>query len=224
MDYRRPNAWQVFTGILVILMGVLIVGGGAWMAAMVRDLRVESDARQDAIERLAADYASLYAQAQAEGVDPDAPEPSVVTEVARQGERGDRGEPGFPGAAGPPGPTGFPGAPGAAGLPGAQGVPGVPGPVGPPGPVGQSGPAGPAGEAGAQGEPGATGPAGPPGEMGPAGPQGPEGPTGATGPAGPAGPTCPDGTSLVTTWLQSRENPDIPTTQSWIPATICVAG
>lgn len=220
MEYRRPNAWQVFTAILVLLMVFLVVACGAWMAAMVRELRAESSARQEVIEALAADYARLYAQAQAEGVNPDAPEPSVIAETVQRGDRGDRGdrgEPGYPGAPGPAGPTGLTGdtgAPGPTGPPGPAGAAGPAGSPGPPGPTGEPGAPGPPGEPGAPGAPGA------PGETGPAGPQGPEGPT---GPAGPAGPLCPDGSATTSTWLQTRSNPDMPTTQTWTLATLCVA-
>lgn len=208
MDYRRPNMFQVFTGVLVLLMAALVVGGGAWMATMVRDLRLESDARQEVIDGLAADYAALYAQAQAEGVEPDAPAPAEVAEVIRQGERGEPGATGPRGEQGPTGPMGWAGAPGVAGPAGVQGATGATGPQG------------------------ATGPAGPAGEPGPEGPQGPPGPAGADstvpgpagppGPTGPAGPSCPEGATRTTVSVEIRTDPNDLLSQEWRLVTLCL--
>lgn len=216
---EAPATWpKVGMWVLAALAAVLIVGGGAWMAYTIDDLRAEGQERQAILEQLAADYAALYAEAEAEGVNPSAPDPGKVVpeSVAARGEKGDRGA---PGPVGPQGPRG---------EDGRDGDDGADGKTGPAGPSGAKGPAGAAGAKGDQGEPGATGPQGPagpkgdPGEPGPRGPEGPQGPPGPEGPQGPAG-GCPSGTTLETFWVQSRTDPFNPASQAWRHATLCVA-
>lgn len=216
---RKPNALQVWLGFVVACCTALVVGGGAWMAHTIDGLRTESAARQSAVEELATQYASLYQQAESQGVQPDTPEPSSLPTAGPRGEQGARGEPGAPGPVGPPGMPGMLGPAGPAGAPGLVGERGSTGTPGADGAPGAAGPAGPAGPAGASGEPGPAGPAGPAGDIGPAGPPGPEGPPGATGLAGPA---CADGSSPQQVYVQVRTDPALPTTQEWRPATLCL--
>lgn len=199
---RRPSLVEWWLGFVVLLIAILVVGGGAWMAHTINDLREEGFTRQATIERLAADYADLYAEAQRQGVEPEAPAPE---DVAREAES----------KAGPPGDRGPRGEPGADGTDGAAGDDGEPGEPGAPGPRG------PAGVAGERGIPGDTGPMGPPGPAGVDGAPGPTGPPGPAGAVGPAGAACPDGTTPTTYWVQTRTDPMLPTTQQWRQAAVC---
>lgn len=192
---KRPNLFQVFTGILVVLMSLLVVGGGAWLATMVRDMRVDADRRDAELSALAESLDLANERLEATGEAPvRVPDTSAVS----------------PATPGPQGDMGIPGATGQRGEPGPEGKPGPAGPVGPIGPVGAPGSAGARGSAGDDGDPGAQGepgPAGEPGAPGPAGPAGPQGPSGEAGPAGSPGTpgrgvtdvTCQeDGTWLIT--------------------------
>lgn len=203
---NRDRITPASAALLVVVLGIVatIVGGGTWMATTIDSLRSEGDQRQAVIDQLTTQYADLYAEAQREGLEPSAPEPDEVAQQAEavvgpQGERGPKGEPGAVGDAG------------------RDGEPG------PPGPPGEAGPRGPAGVTGERGIPGDTGPMGPPGLDGAPGPQGPAGPAGPAGPPGPAGATCPDGTTPLDVWVQTRTDPMLPTTQQWRHATICAA-
>lgn len=201
-----------FAGVASWVVLALIVVGLAWLGWFAVGLADRGAARnaliaeqQDTLEELVAQYGDLYEQAIEAGVDPDTPAPTALP-TAVQGARGEVGEQG------------------PAGLRGVDGLPGedstVPGPQGEPGAVGATGSAG---AAGAQGEPGAIGPAGPAGPQGEPGPQGEAGAVGPEGPQGPAG-GCPEGSSLRTTYVQTRSEPIDPFTQAWTLATFCAVG
>lgn len=171
---RRVNPLWMAVTLIALLIVTLIVGGGAWMAHTISQLRDEGFYRQQKIEDLLDQYEDLYEQATKSGADVDVPSPVEV----RHGDPGPRGERGPEGERGPRGP---------------RGVPGPPGEVGPPGPPGAFGPEGERGRAGADGATGATGARGEAGQDGARGPQGERGAQGERGPAGPAGPAGDDG-------------------------------
>ena len=199
MRTERPSWVTVALWIVCAGIVTLIVGGGAWMANTINELRAENAARQATLDLLVRDYADLYRQAQAEGVDPESPTPGEVSQQA-----GPRGEAGPQGPVGPQGPQGLRGETGSTGAPGPAGPTGPTGPPGPAGRDGSTGATGSSGSDGAAGADGATGPAGPPGPVGPAGTPGATGPQGEQGTAGPVGVgiasvTCQDdGTWLIT--------------------------
>lgn len=193
---KRPNVFQVFTAILVLLMAALVVGGGAWLATMVRDLRLESVDREDQIGQLSQAVEEANDRLSAVG---EAPVAVPDTSTPARGEDGDDGQ------AGPQGPKGDMGEPGRQGPAGEPGPPGEVGATGATGARGPSGIDGTQGTQGAQGEPGQPGP-GPSDEQvaaalaafcaannGCAGPQGPQGTTGPAGEPGAPGPACPAG-------------------------------
>jgi hypothetical protein len=183
------------------LIVIAVAVGLAFLFAEVINLnerldraRERSDARQQAIDVLGGDVRTLREQLEAEGIDPDVPDPGE--RVGPTLVPGPAGPLGPRGLAGPEGLEGIPGAPGLTGPPGpegSQGVAGLTGPLGPTGERGEPGVAGPPGEAGPAGPAGDTGPSGPAGEPGATGPQGDPGPTGPAGPAGPQGPQGPAG-------------------------------
>jgi len=163
--HRRPTSSNLITVTLaVILVGILL-----WLLAWARVLAIRDHERQQQIGNLVAQYGQLYEEAQAKGVEPEAPTPSKVEEDAKSsavpGPRGERGERGPIGPIGPAGIQGLVGPPGIPGLPGESIV-------------------GPQGEPGSDGLDGGT----------VVGPQGEPGPAGADSTVpGPAGPTCPPG-------------------------------
>lgn len=204
-----------------VLVQILVIAGLLWG---LNQLQSGTDAR----DRQAVEIAALQAGLDeandrlAEQGQQPVPVPSVGPGTAGQppqvilGERGPAGVQGIQGRTGPPGetgprgplgPRGGEGDPGSDGTAGADGKPGSDGAAGATGPQGEQGPAG------VHGDQGATGPAGAKGETGDAGPQG------ATGPPGPA---CPDGYSPESRYIQTRTDPELPLTEVWQLATICI--
>lgn len=208
---RRPSATILAAVVSGVSVLALIVGGFLIMAASNADLRHTLDDNQAAMAVLVDQYADLYAQAQAEGVNPDAPEPEDVAESLPTPAVGERG-PAGPGPSASEvlfavtaycdsrgncrGPAGSPG-PG-----GAKGEPGEPGPTGQTGADGATGARGPQGE---QGRP-------PTAEeiaaavaayCGTGACTGPKGDTGATGADGP-GPTAEQIASAVATYCSNN--------------------
>lgn len=216
MNERVKEALQLvlFGAVLVAIgVGVLLVLSGQASAARDRADQAE------AIAVLREQYAELYRQATAAGVDPDTPSPAALTETLR-GEPGPAGRDGAPGVDGGQGPVG---PVGPAGTPGEIGPAGPPGPQGTTGPAGPTGAVGPAGAPGAPGEVGPAGPPGPQGDPGPAGPPGETGPAGEPGSTGAAGPTCPEGVTPTSTWVQTRDDVGVPASQRWQLATLCLS-
>lgn len=202
-DGRRPSP----VAILAALLAALAVVGVSWLIIRAEGLATAGDRRQAQITEqqatitdLVDQYAELYAQAQEQGVKPTTPAPQSLPAQTIRGERGERGEQGIKGPVGAVGPAG---------------AAGEPGPTGPPGPVGATG---------AAGSPGARGDTGPQGPAGEQGPQGEPGPVGPPGPPGAAGPTCPEGATPTTVYVQTREDANLPTSQAWRLATLCVVG
>jgi hypothetical protein len=210
---RRPT----LAGTLAAIVGVLVVLVLAWVIFTAQDLAAAGRHRQEILDeqsaqltQLVTEYADLYEQATDAGLEPDTPAPTALPTPSP----GERGATGSTGSQGPPGPRGLDGREGGigpAGPPGADST--VPGPQGATGATGAAGPAGPQGDPGPQGEPG------------PAGPQGEPGAPGPEGPAGPAGPavTCPEGTALTSTYVQTRDDPLSPVSQVWRLASLCLA-
>jgi hypothetical protein len=164
-----PHRRRPFSSFVTVALILLIVGALIWLLAWARVLAVRDHDRAEQIGALVAQYEQLYEEAQAKGVEPEAPTPDEVeagTKVGPQGIRGPMGPQGIQGIPGPPGIPGLPGTPGFDGLDGFDGLPGIQG---------------------------AEGPSGPSGAQGLQGPQGDQGIEGPAGPAGPPGATCPDG-------------------------------
>ena len=141
-------------------------------------------------------YLDLYQEyTQRVGSEPSTPTPN---EVATEGPAGEAGLQGIPGPVGPVGPEGLSilGAPGIQGIPG-ESITGPPGPIGTPGTNGTDGTDGTDGNS-------------------------VTGPPGAAGATGEPGPTCPTGTTLSTTYVQTRTDPANPTTEAWRQSSLCV--
>lgn len=164
---KRLTGTVVLSWTVAFITVVLVLGGWLWMALTIGDLRDSLAQRNATVDDLLGQYRDLYAEAQAEGVDPSAPTPDDVELEPSVGPDGARGPTGPRGANGPTG---------------EQGQSGPPGPPGPAGPAGEDGDDGAAGES-ITGPSGAPGPQGAPGESIP----GPAGPAGTAGPPGPAG-------------------------------------
>lgn len=197
---QRPNGVTVLIGVLFAATLGLVLAGGLALSATIASLREHSADQALALAQLASDYSDLYAQAEAEGVNPDVPEPDAVVQTLPTPVAGERGPAGpgpsdndvaravaaycdsrgnCRGAAGPTGPTGPTGATGATGDVGATGQPGADGAQGPRGTAGEPGRPPTAEEvAAAVAAYCATGAC--------TGPQGPTGPAGADGATGPA--------------------------------------
>lgn len=207
-DVRRVTLVAVA---LLVLMGIM---AGLWIADLTRSRdywRNTGITLQQQKDELTEKYTGLYDEfVQETGRLPDADTPNQAAKA---------GPPGPEGPEGPPGPQGPPGSVGP------QGAQGLPGPVGPAGEQGQAGADGADGAQGIQGAPGVEGPAGDAGQPGPAGPKGAVGPAGPAGPAGAdgaPGPACPDDYTLKPFYLQTRTDPQAPSTSHWEQAVVCV--
>lgn len=217
---RRPSGTLIATAVSIAAVITLVIGGLILVAQSNADLRHTLNENQAAMAVLVDQYADLYAQAQAEGVNPDAPEPEKLDEVLPTPLSGAQGEPGRP-------PTGFEIATAVESYCDSRGnCRGAPGPPGPSGPGGPQGPQGGAGERGSDGAQGAPGSAGANGKDGAPGRpptaeeiasavaaycstgacQGAKGDTGATGATGP-GPTDDQIASAVMAYCQTTGCP-----------------
>lgn len=151
------------------LLIVLVIAGGATVAALGHLYLAVSDSRSDRAElydELAEQRATseaLESQVRSLGEEPvvDAPDsvPPEVRYMPMPGRPGADGADGEPGAEGPRGPRGAAGSDGESivGETGSTGAPGATGSTGDRGPQGPAGDRGPAGPAGADGAPGADG-------------------------------------------------------------------
>lgn len=199
---RRPTGIEVGIGLVIAAAFALIVAGALALSSTIANLRETAGEQELALARLTDDYARLYAEAQASGVEPEAPAPEDVAESLPMPVPGARGA---DGPVGPRGETGTTGPRGPQGEPGPKGDPGPQGATGATGAAGTAGARGEAGSAGAKGDAGAAGAPGPQGEPGPQGPAGPPGDIGPVGPAGPAGRgvqsiACQEDTSWLITY------------------------
>ena len=151
---RRPSGIQVWLGVVIAMIVALLLGGGLWMATTIDSLQVQARARQASLDVLMGQYADLYRDSQAAGVDTTAPDPVNAAEPP-PGDRGLPGVAGLNGADGRPGRDGINGLAGLDGLAGLSGTNGADGATGAPSTV--AGPAGADGADGAAGAPGAPG-------------------------------------------------------------------
>lgn len=221
---RKPSGTMVAAWVASVVAVVLVIGGLIAVGQSNADLRRTIAENQAAMAVLVDQYADLYAQAQAEGVNPDAPEPEKLDEVLPVPLSGAQGEPGRP-------PTHLEVLAAVTSYCDSRGnCRGQPGATGATGPVGPAGVQGGAGERGSDGAQGATGAAGSNGKDGAPGRpptaeeiaaavdaycaanngcQGPAGAEGAPGATGP-GPTDEQIAAAVELYCMSRGCPSLP--------------